>query len=135
MQEGGRNLTAHSLPETESPDRLQEQVVQPEQRRKQRHLAVVVVFANRIDVPEQPERINWRQIEDQVASLSEYGPDFPGVLYALLVRIAAEHGHAPAVGRMIPARILMVVDLPAPFGPSSPTISPGKTSKLKSSRA
>src|SRR3954471_4406077 len=38
----------------------------------------------------------------------------------------------PAVGGMKLARILIVVVLPAPFGPRKPTISPFSTSKLRS---
>src|SRR5437763_9738932 len=35
----------------------------------------------------------------------------------------------PAVGAIVVVRIPTVVDLPAPFGPSSPNTSPGRTSK------
>src|SRR4051812_190761 len=35
----------------------------------------------------------------------------------------------PAVGLRRPGSILIVVVLPAPFGPRKPTISPGRTSK------
>src|SRR5690606_17390048 len=38
-------------------------------------------------------------------------------------------------GCVIPASIRTVVDLPAPLGPSNAKISPGRTSKLKSSTA
>src|SRR5262245_42713782 len=41
----------------------------------------------------------------------------------------------PAVGRSSPARILMVVVLPAPFGPRKPKISPGRTAKVTPSTA
>src|SRR5690348_6433691 len=41
----------------------------------------------------------------------------------------------PAVGASTPRIMLMVVVLPAPLGPTSPTISPGATSKLTSSTA
>jgi hypothetical protein len=33
----------------------------------------------------------------------------------------------PLVGTMMPARLVSVVVLPAPFGPTSPRISPGAT--------
>src|SRR6476661_934530 len=36
---------------------------------------------------------------------------------------------APEVARMSVHRMLMVVDLPAPFGPRKPKISPGRTSR------
>ena len=35
----------------------------------------------------------------------------------------------PAVGRASVQRMLMVVDLPAPFGPRKPKVSPGSTRK------
>src|ERR1700678_4050791 len=38
-------------------------------------------------------------------------------------------------GASTPRTMLIEVVLPAPFGPSSPTISPGATSKLRSSTA
>jgi hypothetical protein len=38
----------------------------------------------------------------------------------------------PEVGGMKPARMRMVVVLPAPFGPRNPMISPWLTSKFKS---
>jgi hypothetical protein len=41
----------------------------------------------------------------------------------------------PEVPDMVPERMRMVVDLPAPFGPRKPTISPGATEKLRSSTA
>ena len=41
----------------------------------------------------------------------------------------------PEVPDIVPARMRMVVDLPAPFGPRKPTISPGATEKLRSSTA
>ena len=41
----------------------------------------------------------------------------------------------PEVPDMVPERIRIVVDLPAPFGPRKPTISPGATEKLRSSTA
>src|SRR6202163_1923838 len=41
----------------------------------------------------------------------------------------------PAVGRIIPVRILTVVDLPAPFGPRNPRISPGSTRRSRSRSA
>src|SRR2546423_11250825 len=40
----------------------------------------------------------------------------------------------PVVGAISPSRILMSVDLPAPFAPTSPTI-PGSTSTVSASRA
>ena len=36
----------------------------------------------------------------------------------------------PEVGARKPARIFMVVDLPAPLGPRKPTTSPGSRAKL-----
>src|SRR5512136_964731 len=41
----------------------------------------------------------------------------------------------PAVGAMIPHSMRMVVDLPAPFGPRKPKISPVRTEKLMPSTA
>ena len=41
----------------------------------------------------------------------------------------------PAVGGMYPVIILMVVDLPAPFGPRKPRISPRSTVNETSSTA
>src|SRR5271154_3856182 len=41
----------------------------------------------------------------------------------------------PEVGESTPSTMLMVVVLPAPLGPSRPTISPAPTSKLTSSTA
>ncbi len=38
----------------------------------------------------------------------------------------------PLVGGMYPARMRIVVVLPAPFGPRNPTISPGRALKLRS---
>ena len=35
----------------------------------------------------------------------------------------------PESGSSMPVSILMVVDFPAPLGPSTPRISPGSTSK------
>jgi len=41
----------------------------------------------------------------------------------------------PDVPAIVPARIRMVLDLPAPLGPRKPTISPGATEKVRSSTA
>jgi hypothetical protein len=41
----------------------------------------------------------------------------------------------PPVARIMPVRILTVVDLPAPFGPRKPRISPGATDIVKSTSA
>src|ERR1035437_7627739 len=41
----------------------------------------------------------------------------------------------PVSGTYTPSRILMSVDLPAPFGPMRPTTSPAPTSRLTLSRA
>ena len=41
----------------------------------------------------------------------------------------------PALARKTPANRLSSVDLPAPDGPSSPTISPGATSRSTPDRA
>jgi hypothetical protein len=41
----------------------------------------------------------------------------------------------PLVGRILPTIMLNVVVLPAPLGPSSPTISPGATARPTSSTA
>src|SRR5262249_60145155 len=38
---------------------------------------------------------------------------------------------APAEGRSRPTNILMVVDLPAPFGPRNPKNSPRRTARLR----
>jgi hypothetical protein len=38
----------------------------------------------------------------------------------------------PEIGRFSPAMVSMIVDFPAPFGPSSATTSPGRTSRLRS---
>lgn len=42
---------------------------------------------------------------------------------------------SPEVGVRMPVSILMVVDLPAPFGPSRASSSPGATSKVTSETA
>ena len=47
----------------------------------------------------------------------------------------ANRSEAPDDFTTVPARIFMNVVLPAPFGPSSPKISPSFTSKFKSSNA
>src|SRR5690242_20608489 len=51
---------------------------------------------------------------------------------AALARVTSmsENTIRPAVGGMSPATQLKKVDLPAPFGPISPTISPSLTSRL-----
>ena len=41
----------------------------------------------------------------------------------------------PPVGKMSPMSILMVVVLPAPFGPTKPKISPSFTESVRSSTA
>ena len=41
----------------------------------------------------------------------------------------------PRSGSTTPPRIFMRVDLPAPFSPTSPITSPGRTSMLKSDSA
>ena len=42
---------------------------------------------------------------------------------------AATSGAVPLVGAIVVVSMPIVVDLPAPFGPSSPNTSPGATSK------
>ncbi len=49
--------------------------------------------------------------------------------------VVARDVAVPPVGRESVERILTVVDLPAPFGPSSPKIVPGATDRLTPSRA
>ena len=49
--------------------------------------------------------------------------------------VAVEVRRVPASGRSMPSRQLKNVVLPAPFGPMSPTISPGWTSRSTPSRA
>ena len=46
-------------------------------------------------------------------------------------RFSPSRRTSPAVGRSIPMTLFMAVDLPEPFGPIRPKISPGRRSKLR----
>ena len=56
-------------------------------------------------------------------------------LHRLLGDAVTGHQAVPEVGANIPVSIFTVVDLPAPFGPRNPKISPGCTSRDRPSTA
>ena len=68
-------------------------------------------------------------------NLLRHDADRPLRVPGMLVDVESQIDARPLVLFTSPAKMLISVDLPAPFGPSSPKIDPRGTSKLTSSSA
>ena len=85
---------------------------------------MIVGAVQLVDPADQIERVDRRQVIPELRLLAEYRPD------AESQRLRSRQGVQPSTfaspddGCRMPVSILIVVDLPAPFGPRNATISP-----------
>lgn len=77
----------------------------------------VIALVHAVDVAKQVERLDDRQVPPELGPLPEDDADLARVGDALAPGHAPEDLTAGPIGTRIPARILTVVDLPAPLGP------------------
>ena len=71
-----------------------------------------------VDVAQQLERVAQRQVPPELRALAEHHADAPRQLDALPRPARGRPPRSgPPVGTRMPVSILIVVDLPAPFGP------------------
>ena len=118
VQQGGRDLAAHPLPERQLADRGVQERLHLEQRDALVEPRLPGRGGQPVDRGQQPERLAQRQVPPQLAALAEHRPDPARERGALADRLQAADLHRAAdVGTRMPVSILMVVDLPAPLAP------------------
>ena len=135
MQQRRRDLGAHALAERELAHRLIEQPLEPEHRHQLVARPAIVALIDTVDVAQQIEAVDDRQIPPELRALTEHDADPRDVPQPIFVRNEPADHDSAAVGRRIPERILMVVDLPAPFGPMKPSSSPASSQNETSTSA
>ena len=117
MQQRGRDVAAHPLAEAELADRDVEQVAEAEQLDELGQVGSVPLGVGPVDLLEQVEGVAQRQVPPQRGALAEDHADPAGQLVRLRLGSTPATRIEPEVGTRMPVSILIVVDLPAPFGP------------------
>ena len=124
MKQRRSDLGAHALAKRQLSDRLIEELLEPEHRDEFVARPLVRRALDTVDVAQQIESVDDGKIPPQLRALSEHDADALDVPNPIGVRHEPADFHAAAVGAQNPGRILIVVDLPAPFGPMNPSSSP-----------
>ena len=137
VQQGRGDLAAHPLAQRELAHRdVQEPGQAQHARRTVEPLRGRPAAGTRWIARSSVEALPQRQVPPQLAALPEHHADPPGQLAAPAHRVQpADLAARRRSGTRMPVSILIVVDLPAPFGPRNPTASPRATARSMSRSA
>ena len=103
VQQGGGELRAHALAERELAHRLVEQRLEPQHGHELVAPAAIARGLDAVDVGQQIEAVDHRQVPPELGALAEHHADARHVAHAVLVRHQAVHLD-PAAGRPQDAR-------------------------------
>ena len=118
VQQRGGEVASHPLAQAELPHGHFEQRLQVHHLHNLVPHAAIAGGRNLVYIPQQLERLDYRQVPPELGPLSEDDADVANVGDALLPGNAAQYLAAAGVGHQDATEMtLTVVDLPAPLGP------------------